>query len=237
MILTSGAIAQVTHQVTVQNFEFVPQNLEINEGDIVEWTNVEGFHNVNGTFDTFPGNTETFGNETGGPGWTYSFTFNSVGVNDYLCDVHPEQMQATVTVVAALDCPDLEANIGDDCDDENGETENDVVTAECECEGELIVGEDENSLAGDGLISHLSAYPNPTNGICQVVFTTSGTALTMVEVYNMNGRFVSTLYNQVAVKGQEYRIDFDGSALSDGVYIYRLTTATESIIEKFIIAR
>jgi hypothetical protein len=36
MTLTTVALAQVTHQVTVQNFEFVPQNLVINEGDIVE---------------------------------------------------------------------------------------------------------------------------------------------------------------------------------------------------------
>ncbi|MFT6998172.1 MAG: hypothetical protein ACJAQ4_001932, partial [Cryomorphaceae bacterium] len=35
----------------------------------------------------------------------------------------------------------------------------------------------------------------------------------------------------------EYRFEFDGSALPSGVYIYRLTTQNEVLIEKFMISR
>ena len=35
------------------------------------------------------------------------------------------------------DCPQLEANIGDACNDGNADTENDVVTANCNCEGTI----------------------------------------------------------------------------------------------------
>ncbi len=127
--------AQVIHQVTVQNFEFIPADLVINEGDIVQWTNIDGFHNVDGTFETYPGNTESFGNDPGSAGWTYSYQFTTAGVNNYRCAIHPASMVASVTVVGALDCPELEANIGDSCDDNNPNTENDVITADCECVG------------------------------------------------------------------------------------------------------
>src|SRR5690606_9667476 len=38
----------------------------------------------------------------------------------------------------AVDCPDLGFNIGDTCDDGNADTENDTVTADCECIGTPI---------------------------------------------------------------------------------------------------
>ncbi|NEN23591.1 T9SS type A sorting domain-containing protein, partial [Cryomorpha ignava] len=43
--------------------------------------------------------------------------------------------------------------------------------------------------------------------------------------------------NQEAQQGHEYRLDFNGAALPNGVYIYRMTTQNETIIEKFMIAR
>src|SRR5690554_687587 len=36
------------------------------------------------------------------------------------------------------DCPDLSANVGDDCDDGNPDSENDMVTADCECVGTIV---------------------------------------------------------------------------------------------------
>ncbi len=86
-------------------------------------------------------------------------------------------------------------------------------------------------------INTLTSFPNPTAGHSQVVFATSATERTLVEVYDMNGRNVETLFNQVAQQGQEYRIDFDGTDLPNGVYVYRMTTNNETIIDKFMIAR
>ncbi len=85
--------------------------------------------------------------------------------------------------------------------------------------------------------SQLTSYPNPTSGASEVVFTTAETGTTLVEVYDMNGRNVATLFNQVANANQEYRLDFDGNRLPNGVYIYRLTTNNETIIDKFMIAK
>jgi hypothetical protein len=83
----------------------------------------------------------------------------------------------------------------------------------------------------------LSSYPNPTTGPSQVVFVTAETGRTLVEVYDMNGRNVATLFNQEAQAGQEYRIDFDGASLPNGIYIYRMTTTNEIVINKFMVAK
>lgn len=87
------------------------------------------------------------------------------------------------------------------------------------------------------LQSELTSYPNPTPGLSQVVFTAAETGRTVVEVYDMSGRKVTTLFNQTAEAEREYRLDFDGAYLPNGIYVYKMTTARETIIEKFMIAR
>jgi len=91
------ANAQITHDVTVSNFKFSPSTLVIAAGDIVQWTNTEGTHNVDGTIATNPNNSEPFGNSSG-VGWTYSFTFNTAGVYNYICGVHGSSMSGKITV-------------------------------------------------------------------------------------------------------------------------------------------
>ncbi|MDO5656575.1 MAG: DUF5689 domain-containing protein [Flavobacteriaceae bacterium] len=44
-------------------------------------------------------------------------------------------LRGNVTTAIAYDCPELEANIGDSCDDGNPNTVEDVVTADCACAG------------------------------------------------------------------------------------------------------
>lgn len=90
---------------------------------------------------------------------------------------------------------------------------------------------------GEGPQSALTAYPNPTTGQAQVVFRSAETGRTVVEVFDMAGRNVATLFNADTEKGAENRIDFDGTELPNGMYIYRMTTSGETVIEKFMIAR
>ena len=93
------AQAQTTHEVTVQSNTFTPADLTIEVGDIVEWTNIGGSHNVKGTLVTYPNNPEEFGNSVGA-GWTYSFTFTTAGFYDYQCDPHVGfGMIGTITVI------------------------------------------------------------------------------------------------------------------------------------------
>ena len=49
----------------------------------------------------------------------------------------PQSTPFTLNIVeTAFDCPELNANIGDPCDDGDSTTANDVINGDCECEGE-----------------------------------------------------------------------------------------------------
>jgi plastocyanin len=90
--------AQEHIQIEVSSNRFTPNNVVIQVGDTVTWTNVQGFHNVNGSTNLFPNNPESFRNEVGGPGWTYTFVFTKSGNYNYLCDPHASFMQGAITV-------------------------------------------------------------------------------------------------------------------------------------------
>ncbi|MBP7274050.1 MAG: lamin tail domain-containing protein, partial [Saprospiraceae bacterium] len=87
------------HTITVSSFQFSPADITIYVGETVEWNNISGTHNVNGTQSTFPSNPESFGNAVGGSPWSYQYTFTIPGVNHFQCDPHSGQMQGTVTVI------------------------------------------------------------------------------------------------------------------------------------------
>ncbi|MEO8589957.1 MAG: T9SS type A sorting domain-containing protein [Flavobacteriales bacterium] len=87
--------AQTTFQVEVGGSLTTPSNLPyyapqfitINVGDIVEWHNVSGEHQIYAGTDVFPDNPEGF--TSGDPTsthFTYTHTFTLAGVYDYHCD-------------------------------------------------------------------------------------------------------------------------------------------------------
>ena len=80
-------IGQTSHNIGVTSNVFTPNELTINIGDTVIWTNTQGNHNVNGTTTTFASNPESFGNDVGA-GWVFSHVFTIHGAYDYRCDPH-----------------------------------------------------------------------------------------------------------------------------------------------------
>jgi hypothetical protein len=83
----------------------------------------------------------------------------------------------------------------------------------------------------------LTTFPNPTEGQSNVIFTVGNTVRATLHIYDASGREIATLFNQVAEKGMEYRLNFDGNGLPNGMYIYRLTTEDEVIVRKFMITK
>lgn len=96
--------AQENHMVDVQSNFYMPENLTITVGDTVTWTNLGGFHNVNGEQSTYPNNPEGFGNGgASGDDWTYQHVFTLAGFYEYQCDPHVGLgMVGTVTVEEAV---------------------------------------------------------------------------------------------------------------------------------------
>jgi hypothetical protein len=67
-------------------------------------------------------------------------------------------------------------------------------------------------------------YPNPFNPTTLIQFELPSTGAVSLKVYDVRGRLVTTLAEGVKPAGN-YSVRYDGSRLSSGTYIYRLTTA------------
>jgi len=79
-------------------------------------------------------------------------------------------------------------------------------------------------------------YPNPFNPITKIQFTIVNRLLTIVNVYDLVGREVATLVNEVKPPGT-YTIEFDGSNLASGVYFCRLQAGTFVHSRKMIVTK
>jgi len=80
----------------------------------------------------------------------------------------------------------------------------------------------------------LSNYPNPFNNTTTIVFSVNQTSLVTLSVYDVLGNEVEILYNGIAEAGQEYRLMFSGTTLSEGIYYYHLQSGTKVNIVKKI---
>lgn len=71
-------------------------------------------------------------------------------------------------------------------------------------------------------------YPNPFNPQTQIRFSVETTQRTSLEVFNMLGQSVATLFDGVAEAGAGYDVRFDATSLASGVYFYRLRSGMSS---------
>ena len=67
----------------------------------------------------------------------------------------------------------------------------------------------------------LQNYPNPFNPTTEVGYSMGDAGFVSLKVYDMLGREVRTLVNEVEQPGT-HTVPFDGSGLSGGVYLYRI---------------
>lgn len=65
-------------------------------------------------------------------------------------------------------------------------------------------------------------YPNPFNPATTIKFSIPGKGIVSLKVYDVLGREVASLINNLELNGGTMTVDFDGSDLSSGVYFYSL---------------
>ncbi|MGA9295622.1 MAG: PQQ-binding-like beta-propeller repeat protein [Ignavibacteriaceae bacterium] len=66
-------------------------------------------------------------------------------------------------------------------------------------------------------------YPNPFNPSTIINYEIPKSGLVTIKMYDVLGREVSTLVNEVKIQGR-YSVKFDGSNLASGLYFYRITS-------------
>jgi hypothetical protein len=89
------------------------------------------------------------------------------------------------------------------------------------------------NMAPDNIVLHQN-YPNPFNPGTTIVYDIPFSAHVQLSIYTMLGQKVHTLVNEIE-KGGTYRVQFDGSSLSSGIYFYRLSVGDASIAKQFIL--
>ncbi len=80
-------------------------------------------------------------------------------------------------------------------------------------------------------------FPNPFNPTTEITFSVERGGLVRLNVYNILGKKVKTLYNDIASPGQNYSVRFDGTNFSSGVYFYTLESSRFTEIKKMVIIK
>lgn len=71
-------------------------------------------------------------------------------------------------------------------------------------------------------IIDLAVYPNPFTGTFNIKFGAQGETKTTLEIYEMGGRLVDSEKYDLEAGNQQHEIQYDGSGLKTGLYLYRL---------------
>lgn len=111
--LADESLEAITHDVTVGNFFFDPEILDVAVGDTVRWTNSAGLHNTescNGVSDppVCGGGVAVENWNSGAPAlppWEFEKTFTLEGTNPYFCRQHQLTMGGTITVSSSAVAP------------------------------------------------------------------------------------------------------------------------------------
>jgi hypothetical protein len=79
-------------------------------------------------------------------------------------------------------------------------------------------------------------YPNPFNPGTAIGFQLTAYSHARLSIYDLLGREVATLVNEVKAPGT-YEVKLDGSGIASGVYLYRLTAGNQSVIRKMMVTK
>jgi streptogramin lyase len=79
-------------------------------------------------------------------------------------------------------------------------------------------------------------YPNPFNPTTVINFSIPNSGLVSIKVFDILGQEVAELINEVKSAGS-YKVDFDASNLSSGMYIYRITAGKFNATKKMMLLK
>jgi len=79
-------------------------------------------------------------------------------------------------------------------------------------------------------------YPNPFNPATNIDYTLSEKASITLKVYDLLGRAVATLVDDVQAAGR-HSVSFDGNALPSSIYFYRLSAGNHVTTNKLVLLR
>lgn len=118
---------------------------------------------------------------------------------------------------------------------------NGVKTYRLDCEPECYCGDrpglninDENGAPTRYFL--FQNYPNPFNPATNIKFDLPKDSYVKLRIYDISGKEVTTLVDGIYTAGK-HSIDFDGSNLSSGLYVYKLETPQYTQIRKMVLVK
>lgn len=90
----------------------------------------------------------------------------------------------------------------------------------------------------DNIFSYklVQKHPNPFNPGTTIVFQIPELGFVSLKVFDVMGKEISTMVNEEKQAGS-YKVGFDGSDSSSGIYIYQLLTGRVSMTEKMVLLK
>ncbi len=79
-------------------------------------------------------------------------------------------------------------------------------------------------------------YPNPFNPVTKIKFDLPKNGFVRIQVFDIAGRLINTLINDFKFAGT-YKIDFNASNLTSGVYFYKMETVDYSEVKKMLLIK
>ncbi|MCX6266540.1 MAG: T9SS type A sorting domain-containing protein, partial [Bacteroidetes bacterium] len=79
-------------------------------------------------------------------------------------------------------------------------------------------------------------FPNPFGRLTSIGFAIPERCFVTLKVYDVLGNVIATLVNGIEQPGIK-SLQFDGDALSDGIYYYQLRTEDYTSTKKFVLRR
>ncbi len=94
---------------------------------------------------------------------------------------------------------------------------------------------DESNIVPDKFVVEQN-YPNPFNPSTIISYSIPKEGFVTIKVYNILGQEVATLLNDLQSSGM-YKINFNASRLSSGVYFYSVKTDNLTVVKKMILMK
>ena len=79
-------------------------------------------------------------------------------------------------------------------------------------------------------------YPSPAHDVVTISYTLPNNCSVELAVYDLSGRRVATLVHAELTAGR-HEVAWDCVEVPSGVYLYRLSTETGSVVNRLVIAR
>ncbi|PIS27480.1 MAG: hypothetical protein COT43_10350, partial [Candidatus Marinimicrobia bacterium CG08_land_8_20_14_0_20_45_22] len=80
------------------------------------------------------------------------------------------------------------------------------------------------------------AYPNPFNPVTQFGYAIPTKSQVRIDVYDLRGRLMETIVNQVKEPGN-YQVTWDASKYPSGVYLYKIQAGTYTKTKKCLLIK